>query len=120
MMASSFSSSRAQVAGVTVLLVCWHVHPRFNGALSAAIFCGVALFLYSVSAVWIRIRYRHLFHAASRADYTDHAWLPFSSGCYSTAWKMYRGAAESSLNGSQDPANNFYRFVRDGWKHEHR
>ncbi|XP_077516650.1 uncharacterized protein LOC144127532 [Amblyomma americanum] len=112
--------SGPQVASVTVLLVCWLVNPRFNGALSAAIFCGVALFLYSVSAEWIRIRYRHLFHAASRADYTDHASLPFSSGCYSTACKMYTGAAESSLNRSQDPSNNFYRFVRDGWKQEYR
>ncbi|KAK8777486.1 hypothetical protein V5799_029173 [Amblyomma americanum] len=112
--------SGPQVAGVTVLLVCWHVHPRFNGALSAAILCGVALFLYSVSAVWIRIRYRHLFHATSRADYTDHACRPFSSGCDSTACKMYTGAADSSLNRSQGPSNNFYRFVRDGWKQEHR
>ncbi|KAK8758348.1 hypothetical protein V5799_004020, partial [Amblyomma americanum] len=108
-----------QVASVTALRVYWNVNPRFNGVLAAAIFCAVALFVYSESAVWIRIRYRHLFHAASRAAYTDHACLPFSFECDSTTCKMYTGATEYPLNRSQDPCNNFYRFVRDDWKHEH-
>ncbi|KAK8766837.1 hypothetical protein V5799_006379 [Amblyomma americanum] len=108
-----------RVASVTALRVYWTVNPRFNGVLAAAIFCAVALFVYSESEVWIRIRYRHLFHAASRAAYTDHACLPFSFGCDSTACKMYTGATEYPLNRSQDPCNNFYRFVRDDWKHEY-
>ncbi|XP_077487622.1 endothelin-converting enzyme-like 1 [Amblyomma americanum] len=110
-----------QVDSVAVRQVGWHMNPRFKKVLIAtAGFCSVALFIYLVSAVWIRVRYRHLFHATSGTGYIDHARLPLFSGCESTACRMYMAAIETSLNRSQDPCKNLYRFVCDGWKQDHR
>ncbi|KAH8026497.1 hypothetical protein HPB51_020989 [Rhipicephalus microplus] len=41
----------------------------------------------------------------------------FISVCEEWACRNYMSAIELSLNGSQDPCNNFHRFVCHGWKH---
>ncbi|KAH7978736.1 hypothetical protein HPB49_006563 [Dermacentor silvarum] len=99
----------------------WYMNQRFQAALSTtAILCSVALLVYLGSTLWIRIKYRDLLRASTRKAYAEHADLPLFSGCDEMACQLYMAAIRSSINKSQDPCQNFYGFVCDGWKHQHR
>ncbi|KAH7983951.1 hypothetical protein HPB52_015723 [Rhipicephalus sanguineus] len=99
----------------------WHMNQRFQAVLSAtAILCSIALLVYLGATLWIRIKYRDIFRASTRKVYADHADLPLFSGCDEMACQQYMTALRTSINKSQDPCKNFYGFVCDGWKHQHR
>ncbi|KAH7942227.1 hypothetical protein HPB49_022222 [Dermacentor silvarum] len=96
----------------------WCMHPRFQTVLSTrATLCRIALLVYFGSTLWIRIRYRGLLHANTRRE---HAVLPLFCGWDDMACNLYTATIRNSIKKSQDPCDNFYGFVCDGWKHQHR
>ncbi|KAL3184774.1 hypothetical protein MRX96_005875 [Rhipicephalus microplus] len=93
----------------------WFLNKRLQTIISAtAVLCSVALVVYLSSTIWIRIKYRDIFHASRRKVYTDHADLPLFSRCDEIACQQYMAADINSINKSQDPFKNIYGFVCDG------
>ncbi|XP_065300892.1 endothelin-converting enzyme-like 1 [Dermacentor albipictus] len=99
----------------------WYMNRRFQAVLSTtAILCSVALLIYLGSTLWIRIKYRDILRASTRRAYAEHADLPLFSGCDEMACQLFLAAIRTSINKSQDPCKDFYGYVCDGWKHQHR
>ncbi|XP_065300863.1 endothelin-converting enzyme-like 1 [Dermacentor albipictus] len=98
-----------------------YMNRRFQAVLSTtAILCSVALLIYLGSTLWIRIKFRDLLRGSTRRPYAEHADLPLFSGCDEMACQLYLAAIRTSINKSQDPCKDFYGYVCDGWKHQHR
>ncbi|KAL3208332.1 hypothetical protein MRX96_039219 [Rhipicephalus microplus] len=82
-------------------------------------FFSVFAFFFGLEAAFsISIMGSGAFGSSFRTSRAEHADLPLFSGCEEWAWRNYMSAIELSLNRSQDPCNDFYRFVCDGWKHQ--
>ncbi|KAL1470517.1 hypothetical protein MTO96_040370 [Rhipicephalus appendiculatus] len=96
----------------------WRMNPRHKVILdSTAVITVVAFVLYLGTSMWIRVIDRGVFRASSqRMPHGEHADLPLFSGCAEVACHKYMAAIELSINRSQDPCQNLYRFVCDGWK----
>ncbi|KAH7972438.1 hypothetical protein HPB52_012126 [Rhipicephalus sanguineus] len=105
---------------VVVMQANWRMNPTHKVILDAtAIISVVAFVLYLGATMWIRVIERGVFHASSqRTPHAEHADLPLFSGCVEVACNKYMAAIERSINRSQNPCQNFYRFVCDGWKHQ--
>ncbi|XP_070376919.1 endothelin-converting enzyme-like 1 isoform X2 [Dermacentor albipictus] len=96
------------------------MNPRHVIILEAvAVIFSIALLLHLGSMLWIRVKDQGLLRASPRTSHAEHADLPLFSGCHETACHKYMAAIELSINRSQDPCRNFYRFVCDGWKRQH-
>ncbi|KAH6948674.1 hypothetical protein HPB50_025847 [Hyalomma asiaticum] len=97
-----------------------HRSKRFQSVLSAtAVLCGVVILVYLGSTLWIRFRYRELLRSTTRSAYTDHEDFPQFSGCDDVVCQQYMAAITASFNKSQEPCDDLYGFVCDGWKHRH-
>ncbi|XP_037499240.1 uncharacterized protein LOC119373288 [Rhipicephalus sanguineus] len=120
---SQLSRQQHERVGLNVVMMQpnWRMNPRHKVILNAtAVTCVVALVLHLGATMWIRLIDRGVFRASSqRTPHAKHADLPFFSGCAEVACHKYMAAIELSINRSQDPCQNLYRFVCDGWKHPH-
>ncbi|XP_049516985.1 uncharacterized protein LOC125942769 [Dermacentor silvarum] len=105
---------------VVVMRANWRMNPSHKAILQAAAVIGtVAFLLYLGATLWIRVKDHGVLHASTRTTHAQHADLPLFSGCDEMACHKYVAAIELSINRSQDPCQNFYRFVCDGWKRHH-
>ncbi|XP_075526680.1 endothelin-converting enzyme-like 1 [Dermacentor variabilis] len=105
---------------VVVIRANWRMNPRHIVIMETMAFIlSIAFLLYLGSMLWIRVKDQGLLRASSRTSHAEHADLPLFSGCHETACHKYMAAIELSINRSQDPCRNFYRFVCDGWKRQH-
>ncbi|KAH7941488.1 hypothetical protein HPB49_014339 [Dermacentor silvarum] len=96
----------------------WYMHPRFQAVLStSATLCRIALLVDLNSTLWIRVKYRDLLRASTWREHVD---LPLLCGWDDMARNLYRAAIRTSINKSRNPCDDFYGFVCDGWKHQHR
>ncbi|KAL3248999.1 hypothetical protein MRX96_056224 [Rhipicephalus microplus] len=111
-------------AGLNVLVIQanWRMNPKHKAILNAtAVVCVVSFVLYLGASMWIRVIDRGVFRVFyKRAPHADHADLPLFSGCAEVACHKYMAAIELSINRSQDPCQNLYRFVCDRWKDPNR
>ncbi|KAH6926663.1 hypothetical protein HPB50_021178 [Hyalomma asiaticum] len=106
---------------VVVMQANWRMNPKHKAILEAtAVACVVALLLYLGATMWLKVIDRGVFRAISRRTlHAEHADLPLFSGCTEMACQKYTAAVELSINRSQDPCKDFYRFVCDGWARHH-
>ncbi|KAL3207433.1 hypothetical protein MRX96_052681 [Rhipicephalus microplus] len=122
--AASTSATSQGHAGLNVLVIQanWRMNPKHKAILNAtAVVCVVSFVLYLGASMWIRVIDRGVFRAFyKRAPHADHADLPLFSGCAEVACHKYMAAIELSINRSQDPCQNLYRFVCDRWKDPNR
>ncbi|KAH9366483.1 hypothetical protein HPB48_015277 [Haemaphysalis longicornis] len=92
---------------------CCNMDPRFKAVLfSICLICRLAL----GSWLWTLVHQYNLLGTNSRSSAADPADLPLFSGCEEMACQVYREALESTLNRSQDPCKDLYRFICDGWE----
>ncbi|KAH6927296.1 hypothetical protein HPB50_001391 [Hyalomma asiaticum] len=107
-------------SNVLVMPANWHMNPKCKTILqTTAVFCVFAFVLCVGATLWTRVMDRGILYSTSRTSYAKHEDLPFFSDCDQWACHEYMSAIEHSINRSQDPCRNFYRFVCDGWKHQH-
>ncbi|KAH9368308.1 hypothetical protein HPB48_008026 [Haemaphysalis longicornis] len=93
---------------------CCNMDPRFEAVLfSICLLCPLA----SGSWLWTLVHQYDLLGTNSQSSPVDPADSPLFSGCEEMACQVYMGALESTLNRTQDPCKDLYRFVCDGWEH---
>ncbi|XP_077544544.1 endothelin-converting enzyme-like 1 [Haemaphysalis longicornis] len=80
---------------------------------------GILLPLASGSWLWTLVHQYNLLGTNSQSSPEDPADLPLFSGCEEMACQVYMGALESTVNRTQDPCKDLYRFVCDGWQHRY-
>ncbi|KAH9367990.1 hypothetical protein HPB48_010095 [Haemaphysalis longicornis] len=103
-----------------VLQANWHMNQNFKALLLLiAILCSIGLLLHLGSSLWTRVHRYSILHTNTQSLPAQHADLPFVPVCGENACQEYMGALNSVLNRSQDPCEDFYRFVCDGWMHQH-
>ncbi|XP_077489255.1 kell blood group glycoprotein-like [Amblyomma americanum] len=76
--------------------------------------------IYMTTTYWMRIQRGYFWRTSPLLHRVKNSDIPLLPYCDSMACKTYRSLLKSSVNRSQNPCKDFYRFVCDGWRKQHR
>ncbi|KAH7942225.1 hypothetical protein HPB49_022220 [Dermacentor silvarum] len=105
---------------VAVMQENWCVNLRHTAILQAtAVFCVVVRFFYLGVTLWIRVKDLGVCDATFATSHAENVDLLLFSGGSGITCHKYMAAMELSVIRSDDPCQDFYRFVCDGSKRQH-